>query len=261
MSAIPQPVVGTTAPAPPVVTPEPTLREAALGVGAVWAADLLAFSALAFVLAFAAAFTAHTAAEHRAAATASNLVQNPWYVGATSAFDASFALLVCWYLLCRRRGRGVVDGLKLRAPAWMIAACGSLGVFMAFGATIVAAGGDHKSPMVQLTQGPTGSFIMVFAFVAPVVEEVYYRGLLLPALTKTLGPWIAVPIIALWFGALHAMQLEGDWSVLAWVTMMGLIWTLLRHRTGSLLPGMTMHFCYNATAVMEGVLVHVLGKK
>ena len=51
----------------------------------------------------------------------------------------------------------------------------------------------------------------------------------------------------MWFGAAHAPQLLGVPLNLLIVTMMGFVWTLQRHYSGSLIPGLVTHWVYNAS--------------
>ncbi len=98
--------------------------------------------------------------------------------------------------------------------------------------------------------------VAVFALaVAPLVEEVFFRGYLFGALEDAVGGRLAVVLVGLLFGVFHGFQYAGVPTALAAVTLMGLATTWVRHVTGSLLPCVFLHVAYN----VAGVIVLVVG--
>jgi len=89
------------------------------------------------------------------------------------------------------------------------------------------------------------------ALVAPVVEEVIFRGLIYTRLQSAVPGWAAVALSAAIFGLCHG---EMVWFCYAYV--LGVIFALLARETGSILPGMLMHVAFNTTnevlVVLEG---------
>ncbi|MFN3728916.1 MAG: lysostaphin resistance A-like protein [Fimbriimonadaceae bacterium] len=84
------------------------------------------------------------------------------------------------------------------------------------------------------------------AVMAPLIEEVMFRGALLPALTQKLGS-IAVAILAssLMFAAIHPT------GVSAWFALgaIGATAAMLTYQTGSLVPAIIMHAVHNTAIV------------
>lgn len=80
------------------------------------------------------------------------------------------------------------------------------------------------------------------ALVAPVVEEVVFRGLIFTRLQRALPGWAAVALSAAIFGLCHGELL---WFCYAYI--LGVIFAMLARATGSILPGMLMHVVFNAT--------------
>ncbi|MDX6547140.1 MAG: dihydropteroate synthase, partial [Gaiellales bacterium] len=79
---------------------------------------------------------------------------------------------------------------------------------------------------------------------APWVEETAFRGVLLGALWRRFGFWVAAPLSAVMWAGLHV-----EWFVLILFTMWGTLLAWLRRRTGSLLPGVALHGTWNAVVV------------
>ncbi len=81
----------------------------------------------------------------------------------------------------------------------------------------------------------------VFAVgIAPWVEEFLFRGLLFRAMLPLWGLRRSVLASAAFFAALHPFT---SWPM---VFPLGIVCALLYRRSGSLLPGMLLHACYNA---------------
>jgi hypothetical protein len=88
--------------------------------------------------------------------------------------------------------------------------------------------------------------VIVLAVVgAPLVEELFFRGLLQGAFTRRIGPVPAIFVTALIFAAAHILS-EG---VLAPIVLFpaGLILGYLRYKTGKLGAGMVAHATFNAS--------------
>ena len=87
--------------------------------------------------------------------------------------------------------------------------------------------------------------------VAPVVEELFFRGVLLQALCHHLRRgWLAIVISAVAFGWLHFPQPQ---AILPLATM-GIILGYLRLRCGALWPCILMHILFNARTMVAALL-------
>lgn len=87
------------------------------------------------------------------------------------------------------------------------------------------------------------------ALVAPVVEEVVFRGLIYTRLQRAMDARWAVVVSAAVFGACHG---ELVWFCYAFV--LGLIFAQLTRHTGSILPSMVMHVVFNATGQLVSLV-------
>jgi len=74
-------------------------------------------------------------------------------------------------------------------------------------------------------------------------EEALYRGAIYGLLRRRFRPASAIVIQAAMFSVAHGASFR-----LLWTFVFGLIAGWMRHRTGSLLPGMAVHFWFNTSA-------------
>jgi membrane protease YdiL (CAAX protease family) len=85
----------------------------------------------------------------------------------------------------------------------------------------------------------------VAVFIAPFVEEAVYRGVLYPALARSTGMWPAVMVVSALFFLVHVPQYYGAWGGLAAILAVSVALTVLRAKTGSILPGFIVHTVFN----------------
>ena len=107
---------------------------------------------------------------------------------------------------------------------------------------------DISSPTKNdLLNGSTGFQLFGAALAvlfAPWIEETAIRGVVLGALWRRFGFWVAAPVSSFMWAGLHF-----EWFVLILFTMWGTLLAWLRRRTGSLLPGIVLHGSWNAVVV------------
>ncbi|MDE0825460.1 MAG: type II CAAX endopeptidase family protein [Akkermansiaceae bacterium] len=77
---------------------------------------------------------------------------------------------------------------------------------------------------------------------APVTEEIMYRGLLFLGLRRHTGPWVAMAVSTVLFAMSHWQY---DLAGMISVGVMGLASAVLVWRTGSLLPSIILHVAFN----------------
>jgi uncharacterized protein len=83
--------------------------------------------------------------------------------------------------------------------------------------------------------------------IAPLVEELFFRGFLFPAVARWTGTATAVLITAAGFAALHGAQLAYAWAPMLVLFSIGAILTIVRARTGSVATCVIVHLGYNLT--------------
>lgn len=94
-------------------------------------------------------------------------------------------------------------------------------------------------------------FALLAVAVAPVLEELLFRGLVLRGLMLRFGFWPAALASSAVFGLLHATAADASGLlVVVSITALGLVLCLLARRTGRLGPGIGVHALHNAVAVL-----------
>jgi membrane protease YdiL (CAAX protease family) len=82
---------------------------------------------------------------------------------------------------------------------------------------------------------------------APLMEELFFRGFLYPVLARSLGLPVSVFLTALSFALLHGAQLMFSWGPVLVIFLVGVVLTMVRARTNSVAAGVLIHMAYNAT--------------
>jgi len=94
-------------------------------------------------------------------------------------------------------------------------------------------------------------YLLGFAVIiaAPFFEELFFRGFMLSGISRSrLGATGGILITALIWTAVHQQY---DWYIRGNILMLGIIFGYARHRSGSLLPSLTMHALMNTMALVE----------
>jgi membrane protease YdiL (CAAX protease family) len=82
---------------------------------------------------------------------------------------------------------------------------------------------------------------------APLMEELFFRGFLYPVLARHLGLPVAVFVTALGFALLHGGQLMFSWGPVLVIFLVGLVLTIVRAKKNSVAAGVIIHMAYNGT--------------
>jgi hypothetical protein len=160
-------------------------------------------------------------------------------------------------LAARRKGRGVVEDFAFRStladvPIGLVVGALTQAVLVPLLylplLRFLDDDLDVSAPARSLTERATGVgvvlLILVVAVGAPVVEELFYRGLLLRSLERRLGPAPALWVSAILFGLSHFQLLQ-----LPALVMFGLVAGWLAQRRGRLGPAIWAHVAFNAWTV------------
>ena len=95
---------------------------------------------------------------------------------------------------------------------------------------------------------PSAYMMMAFGvLVAPLAEELLFRGLLFPVLARGLGMTAGVALSAFLFALIHQAQLSHAWAPLLLLFVVGLVLTITRAVTRSVAASWIIHVAYNAT--------------
>jgi membrane protease YdiL (CAAX protease family) len=111
----------------------------------------------------------------------------------------------------------------------------------------------EKDIFDRVTRGPLDWVVLVLIVCigAPLIEELFFRGLMQPRLVQRFGTAPGLVVTALLFGAAHMINWQGRLTFIyaASIAGGGLVLGLMRHITGRLGPSTWAHFFFNAQAV------------
>lgn len=171
-----------------------------------------------------------------------------------------FGLLGAPWLVTRLKGNGLARDLGLRLTGRDVpvgAGAGFLtqvGVFVLYLPVFWLTDADveeFSEPARALSDQATDPvgvalLVLVVGVGAPIVEEIFYRGLLQRSLVRRFGTWPGVVGTAVIFGAVHFQPLQ--FPALA---AFGLVAGVLAQRSGRLGPAIAAHMVFNLSAVVS----------
>ena len=169
-----------------------------------------------------------------------------------------YAIILAIVLLIARGIAPATLGL-VRPSSWTAAAgrvAGALVSIWVIGAVLnlfLQAGKEQGLVPSSWDPGRAAPFVanfIVVAAVAPVVEELTYRGLGFAAVRDTFGNGAAVVVTAVAFGLAH-----GLFVALPVLVVFGLILAWVRLTTGSIYPTIALHALFNGIALIAAVTV------
>jgi membrane protease YdiL (CAAX protease family) len=154
-----------------------------------------------------------------------------------------------------RYGRPVFRSLGWRRSNFNLGVAAVGGAVLAFGVAGLAAllhTPKVPSPIDKLASSPVSLalFGVMAVTIAPLFEELFFRGFIQPLLSRTFGVIAGVLLTAALFGALHAPEYSWAWQYAAAVSVAGAIFGWIRARTNSIIPSTIMHGCYNLVFVI-----------
>lgn len=159
------------------------------------------------------------------------------------------------------KGNGLVADLHLRArpaDAWRGGGCGVLLqvvvlplLYWPILRLLDKGASDLEGPAREMTDRADGALgvvllILIVGICAPIIEEIFYRGLFQQALRKRgLPPAAAIGITATIFGLSHGQLLQ-----LPALLVFGVVAGILAHRSGRLGPAIAAHVAFNMVTVI-----------
>ncbi len=243
---------GMTAPLEPAGVPAApvTLHTQPFPSWSAW--DLLAVmvvtALVVFVFSIAALFIAHALPAYRHAPI-TELATNARVVIGAQAAAYPFVLLFIFTLVRKRAHEPFAKAIHWNWPGSSAAGFLVMGTILA----VVVDGLSHflpipKSlPMDKYFHDATSVYLMA-AFgvtLAPLMEELFFRGLLYPLLRRAFGLTMAVIVTAAGFAGIHGTQLGYAWAPILSIFVVGVVFTVVRARTDSVAASFLMHCGYN----------------
>ncbi len=146
-------------------------------------------------------------------------------------------------------GRAAPPALGLRKAGWRYAVFGALGTLaLSVAVSSVGPQPEGMKQVIELAQDPGKLLPSLFAFalLAPVVEELIFRGLLYGWIEGRWGSRVALVVSSLAFAAAHYEPAH-----ILLVLPLGFLFGWLRRRTNSLAPSLVSHIVNNGFAVLS----------
>jgi hypothetical protein len=134
---------------------------------------------------------------------------------------------------------------ELSAP--FVASCGVMAAVAVMAASVFMRTPDIDSPMKALLSDRM-SVVMIAIIgttLAPVCEEIVFRGFLQPLLVRSLGAASGIMLAAAAFGLMHLQEYGYSWRHALLISCAGAAFGWMRQRTGSTKAAALMHAAYN----------------
>ncbi|HEY2014765.1 MAG TPA: type II CAAX endopeptidase family protein [Bryobacteraceae bacterium] len=105
-----------------------------------------------------------------------------------------------------------------------------------------------SNPMTELLENRTSAILMaIFGIgIAPLCEELAFRGFLQPLVVRSLGAAPGIVVAAIPFGLLHYREFGNSWRHAVLIALAGATFGWIRHVTDSTRASTLMHASYNA---------------
>jgi membrane protease YdiL (CAAX protease family) len=173
-------------------------------------------------------------------------------------FHATLTMITLVVILFRI-GPAAWLGLRWKAWPWvfLIAPATVMTMWLVFGGLqalgymkwMESLGVEAVQDSVKLLQTATDPMVLILmavaaVLVAPVSEELVFRGYLYPAAKRFAGPWMAAICSGLVFAAAH-----GSLAALLPLFIFGVVLAVLYEKTGSIWAPVAVHFCFNGATV------------
>jgi membrane protease YdiL (CAAX protease family) len=111
-------------------------------------------------------------------------------------------------------------------------------------------------PIQEIFKNRSGAMLLMAmaVLVAPLVEETVFRGYLYPLFAKSLGVLPGILITGVLFGLMHGSQLGWTWRLVLLLSLVGVIFTFARARTGTVLASFLLHLGYNSMIALTSII-------
>ncbi len=161
---------------------------------------------------------------------------------------------VIYFFCCKRNNKTLQEGLfiTLVSRKTMIISL-LIGIIMPLSTLpIIFKFAPSEFYAVDLVKKEGGMFFLfVCALIAPLFEEVFYRGFIFPFIQSKLNSFWAIIITSIFFGLSHVMNISGAYVLLSLFIFYGFALTLMRYFTRSLIPSITTHFVHNLVLIVS----------
>lgn len=162
-----------------------------------------------------------------------------------------YVLVLCAMIaLLRARGLRFWSAIRWHWPSnWFVFV--AVGIVLSIAIQMISAllPIPKQLPIDQYFTDAAGAYIMaVFGLtMAPLLEELFFRGFFFPALSRPVGTGGALVITSIVFACMHASQLASAWGPLLLLFLVSVALTTARIRLQSVASSFLIHVGYNFT--------------
>lgn len=158
-----------------------------------------------------------------------------------------------YYFVCKRKNKTLKEGFFLY-PASKEASIKSIfiGILMPLFSLPVLLYFAPKEYFAQdmLKDNLGLVFILISSLIASVLEEAFYRGFIFPFFQSKLNSIWAIIITSVFFGVSHYANVGNAYILVSLFIFYGLVLTLVRYFTKSLIPPIIVHISHNVTLMI-----------
>lgn len=179
-----------------------------------------------------------------------NILMFVVYIGYLVFFGLWF-----WLMFCRKKQTG--DWKQVLKPQRVIgiAGCGiALQLALSMALTVILPLLPKIFESYSSVMNALGSesvlMILCVCILAPIGEELIFRGLTFRIMRKAVPLWAAVVVQALLFGIYHMNLVQGVYAFL-----LGLLFGYVAYRYGSVVPGILLHMVVNSSSYLIGYVL------
>lgn len=180
-------------------------------------------------------------------------------VGMTAlSWIGTFALM---QRLLRRWPRpAVLKALGVVAPkptwVWALTPVVALGLLLVGNLITKLLNVNEETAIARLLETPMGavSIAILAVGIAPIAEELFFRGFVLAPMAKRFALGNAMAFNGLVFALVHILTYAGEFGYLPPLFLFGFVLSGIRIWTGSILPGIVIHLLFNATSLLAFLL-------
>jgi membrane protease YdiL (CAAX protease family) len=158
-----------------------------------------------------------------------------------------------WECLGWRKIRATADGKARKPLVFFLGGCG-LSFLVALLTSRMKT--PDQMPVEELFKYRTTAilFMAMAVLVAPLVEETLFRGYLYPLFARSFGITPSIVITGTLFGLMHGAQLGWTVSLVSVLIVVGIVFTVVRARTGSVFASYMMHLGYNSLIAVAAIV-------
>lgn len=159
-----------------------------------------------------------------------------------------FMAFIVWV----RHGQGLPQAIQWNMPSERMALAalgmgGVLGLCSELASVLLQRWTPKSLPIDEYFRNPSAGYLLAGfgILIAPLVEELFFRGFVYPAVARWTGSVTGIVITAAGFAALHGAQLAYAWAPLLVLFGIGAALTIIRVKTRSVATCVVVHMGYN----------------